>query len=396
MTELELRGLLKIYPFIDTAKRLFGRKKAMELLEEQKKKPYLTNEGVIALQKFSLVVEKGEFLVLLGPSGCGKSSLIRMIAGLEEVTAGEVVMDGKVINDVHPEDRDMAMVFQNYSLYPHFTVYENIAFPLKNQHIPREELDAVVLETAELLGLTPWLSRRPKELSGGQMQRVALGRALVRRPRIFLMDEPFSNLDVPLRRKMRQELGRIHKKLGTTFIYVTHDQEEAFALGTRIVLMRDGMIEQVGTPQQLYTRPVSLYAASFVGTPPMNFAEHASLCKTGDTWQVKALGATVPLPAGRTHHLSERDNGREVIFGIRPVHLVPSEDGQGIETEIDYVEPLESECILHLKTDGAELVAVVAINPSLPLPYVAGDRIYVNPVSRRIYLFDPETGESVV
>ena len=352
MTQLRLKELVKVYPYAKVS-GLFGRKKALALLEEQKKKPYTTNEGVLAIRKVSLDIEEGEFLVLLGASGCGKTTLLRMIAGLEEVSAGEIWMDGNRIDSLPPEDRDMAMIFQNYSLYPHFTVYENIAFPLKNLHMPREELEATVMEIVQALGLEKLLDRRPSELSGGQRQRVAIGRALVRRPKLFLMDEPFSNLDAPMRQALRLQVKRLHQTLGTTFIYVTHDQMEAFSLGTRIAVMRDGIIEQVGTPQELYNDPANRFVASFLGQPSMNFVENVPVTFDG-VWQAEILGVRYPLPRRLCEKLTENCT---VALGIRPVNITLHTGPH--KGKVEYAEPMGTETVVHLTASGQSLTAVI-------------------------------------
>lgn len=359
MTQLALKNLVKVYPFAKVS-GLLGRRKALAQLEEQKNKPYTTNEGVLAIRDVNLEIEEGEFLVLLGASGSGKSTLLRMIAGLEEVTAGEVVMDGRVINDLPPEDRDMAMVFQNYSLYPHFTVYDNIAFPLRNVHMPREELDATVRETARLLGLESQLQKRPSELSGGQRQRVAIGRAIVRKPRLFLMDEPFSNLDAPMRQTLRTLVKKLHRELGTTFLYVTHDQTEALALGSRIAVMRDGMIEQVGTAQEIYSRPANRFVASFVGQPAMNFLENVPLSFDGN-WRVEVFGKKYTLPDSVCGSFSAHWAGRKVTLGIRPVNI--RIHGGGHSATVEFTEPLGTETVVHLEAGGQKLRAVIPEDP---------------------------------
>lgn len=382
MSQLQLKNLVKVYPFAKVS-GLFGRRKAQAMLEEQKRKPYTTNEGVLAVQKLSLEIEQGEFLVLLGASGSGKSTLLRMIAGLEAVSAGEIWMDGQQIDHLPPEDRDMAMIFQNYSLYPHFTVYDNIAFPLRNLHMPREELETTVLETARLLGLEKLLQRRPSELSGGQLQRVAIGRAIVRRPKLFLMDEPFSNLDAPMRQTLRLQVKRLHRQLGTTFIYVTHDQAEAFSLGTRIAVMRDGMIEQVGTPQELYNHPANRFVASFVGQPTMNFVEDAILSFDG-AWQIHVLGCVYPLPNRLVGHLSRDRNGQTVTVGIRPVNIALG--GGQHWAKVDYTEPLGTETVIYLNMNGRKLTAVIPEGSSaVPM---RGQELSFSLDSERFYLFE--------
>lgn len=391
MSELQMRKLVKIYPYTKPT-GLFGRKRAKEALEREKAEPYTTNEGVVAVQDFSLNIADSEFVVLLGSSGCGKTTVLRMIAGLESVSDGEILMDGEVINDLPPENRDIAMIFQNYALYPGFTVYENLAYPLKNRHMPREEIDKLVAETAELLEITELLDRRPAELSGGQRQRVAIGRALVRKPKLFLMDEPFSNLDGVLRQKLREEVKRIHKKLGTTFIYVTHDQAEAFGLGERIVLMRDGLIEQVGTPGELYLEPKNLYTAMFIGAPQMNLIYDAVLRRAYGGWQAEALGGTYTLPREKTAGLSGSMDGARVILGIRPANIAVSKDG--LDATVDYADIIETELHIHMRAGDCELTAVT---PATSYGnFMRGQDIKISLNANRIYLFSSDTKMRIV
>ena len=258
MAEVILKNIKKVYPNSEP-------KKKSRNSGEKKHNLQITDEGVVAVQEFNLDIADREFIVLVGPSGCGKSTTLRMVAGLEEISAGELYIDGKLMNDVAPKDRDIAMVFQNYALYPHMTVYENMAFSLKLKKVPKDEIDRKVREAAEILDITQYLDRKPKALSGGQRQRVAIGRAIVRDPKVFLMDEPLSNLDAKLRNQMRAEIIKLREKIDTTFIYVTHDQVEAMTLGDRIVIMRDGYIQQIGTPQEIYYHPVSEFVADFIG-----------------------------------------------------------------------------------------------------------------------------------
>lgn len=380
MTEIELVDLLKIYPFAKVS-GVFGRNKKAEILARQRAMPYTTNEGVIALQHFSATIAPGEFVVLLGPSGCGKTTLIRLIAGLDEPTLGEVRFDGKCVNDLPPEERDVAMVFQNYSLYPHLSVYDNIAFPLRTAHMPREELDAAVGEMARLLGIHGVLKRLPSELSGGQLQRVAIARALVRRPRLFLLDEPFSNLDAPLRAVLRQELKRIHAELGTTFLYVTHDQNEALSLATRILVLHDGILVQDGTPAEVYNRPKTAWAASFVGAPQMNFFFDFPV-RDGS---VELLGQRIPLTAAQKAALGGEDT---VTVGLRPVHLHLS-DG-GVPATLRYAEALGAETVLHLDCGGQELTAVVEGSGGT---FVRGQTLHVAPLREKLHFFRSRDGE---
>ena len=264
MAEVILKNVKKVYPYQETKKKKKG-------AEEKKTNLQITEEGVLAVQDFNLHIKDKEFIVLVGPSGCGKSTTLRMVAGLEEISGGELYIDGQLVNDVAPKDRDIAMVFQNYALYPHMSVWENMAFPLKLRKTPKEEIAQRVSQAAEILGITQYLDRKPKALSGGQRQRVAIGRAIVREPKVLLMDEPLSNLDAKLRNQMRAEIIKLRQRINTTFIYVTHDQTEAMTLGDRIVIMKDGFIQQIGTPQQVFDTPSNLFVAGFIGTPQMNF-----------------------------------------------------------------------------------------------------------------------------
>ncbi|MBP5295285.1 MAG: ATP-binding cassette domain-containing protein, partial [Lachnospiraceae bacterium] len=270
MATVELRNIKKIYPFVSGEEKK-SKKKKKDDEPEKKVNLQITDQGVVAVQQFSLDIADKEFIVLVGPSGCGKSTTLRMIAGLEEITEGDLLIDGKRVNDIAPKDRDIAMVFQNYALYPHMTVYENMAFSLKLRKMPKDEIDKKVKQAAEILDITEYLDRKPKALSGGQRPRVAIGRAIVRDPKVFLMDEPLSNLDAKLRNQMRAEIIKLRDRIDTTFIYVTHDQTEAMTLGDRIVIMRDGFIQQIGTPQEVFSNPRNLFVAGFIGTPQTNF-----------------------------------------------------------------------------------------------------------------------------
>lgn len=274
--------------------------------------------GVEAVRDFNLEVQDQEFIIFAGPSGCGKSTTLRMVAGLETITSGELWIDGKVVNDMEPKDRDIAMVFQNYALYPHMTVYENMAFGLKMRKIPKGEIDKAVREAAGILDLESLLERKPKNLSGGQRQRVAMGRAIVRNPKVFLMDEPLSNLDAKLRVRMRTEISRLHKRLKAAIIYVTHDQTEAMTLGSRIVVMKDGVIQQIDSPQRLYNYPANQFAAGFIGSPQMNFVD--AICRRqGESAALVAVGSEIILSREKSEKLLDNGYaGKEVILGIRP------------------------------------------------------------------------------
>ena len=296
MAEVKLVNVKKIYPFVSgEEKKSKKKKKGEEPAEEKKVNLQITDKGVVAVQEFNLDIADKEFIVLVGPSGCGKSTTLRMVAGLEEISEGELYIDGKLMNDVAPKDRDIAMVFQNYALYPHMTVYDNMAFSLKLKKTPKAEIDRKVREAAEILDITQYLNRKPKALSGGQRQRVAIGRAIVRNPKVFLMDEPLSNLDAKLRNQMRAEIIKLREKIDTTFIYVTHDQVEAMTLGDRIVIMRDGFIQQIGTPQEVFNHPANLFVAGFIGTPQMNFFD-ATLSKKGDKYVATVQARTSSCP----------------------------------------------------------------------------------------------------
>ena len=379
MPDIELNELLKIYPFAKV-KGLFGRKRQQEILDRQRAMPFTTNEGVIAVQHLSARIRQGEFVVLLGPSGCGKTTLLRMIAGLEEPTLGEVYFDGKLMNQVPPEEHEAAMVFQNYSLYPHLSVFDNIAFPLRNLHMPRAELEQAVGDMAALLDMSDCLDRLPGELSGGQLQRVAIARALVRRPKLLLMDEPFSNLDAPLRAALRQELKRLNTALGTTFVYVTHDQNDALSLGTRILVMRDGMLVQDGTPAEIYRRPADTFVAQAVGAPPMNLFAGLPVCRGESGPAVSLLGRRYPLPASLGEEVSA------VTLGIRPVHV--RLDPAGVSAQVEYVEPLGAETLLHLKAGEQELTALLESTASADL--YRGQTVQIDLPADKLHLFGPD------
>ena len=295
MAEVRLVNVKKIYPFVSGEEKKKKKKKKGDEVPEKKNNLQITEQGVVAVQEFNLDIKDKEFIVLVGPSGCGKSTTLRMVAGLEEITEGELYIDGKLMNDVAPKDRDIAMVFQNYALYPHMTVYDNMAFSLKLKKVPKAEIDRKVKEAAEILDITQYLNRKPKALSGGQRQRVAIGRAIVRSPKVFLMDEPLSNLDAKLRNQMRAEIIKLREKIDTTFIYVTHDQVEAMTLGDRIVIMRDGFIQQIGTPQEVFNHPANLFVAGFIGTPQMNLFD-ATLSKKGDKYVATCRARTSSCP----------------------------------------------------------------------------------------------------
>jgi multiple sugar transport system ATP-binding protein len=349
--------------------------------------------GVAAVKDASLTVGDHEFLVLVGPSGCGKSTLLRMVAGLEEITEGTIRIGGRVVNDVPPKDRDIAMVFQDYALYPHMTVAENMAFGLKMRKYPRDEIRSRVGEAAGILDLEGYLDRLPKQLSGGQRQRVAVGRAIVRKPAAFLFDEPLSNLDAKLRVEMRAELKKLHSKLRTTTIYVTHDQVEAMTLGERIVVLKDGVIQQVGEPLSLYDRPANRFVAGFLGTPPMNFLDGS--VKRADGGFVFADGhARIRLPDAATAALAGSE-GQTVELGIRPEKIevldAPAPAGGAIEAQVEVVEPLGNETLVHFRTPKQAIIAMVDAHR----PVRAGAKMWLSAPPDRLHVFDKESGKNL-
>jgi multiple sugar transport system ATP-binding protein len=343
-----------------------------------------------AVKDLNLEIGDGEFMVLVGPSGCGKTTSLRMIAGLEEITSGTLRIGDRVVNDVPPKDRDIAMVFQSYALYPHMSVRENLAFGLKLRKVPKAEIERRVNETAETIQLGKLLDRKPKELSGGQRQRVALGRAIVREPAVFLMDEPLSNLDAKLRVQTRAEIARLHQRLKTTIVYVTHDQVEAMTMGSRIAVMNDGVMQQVGTPQVLYDTPINRFVAGFIGSPSMNFTE-VHMDGTGDTARlVGAADWAIPLPS-RYREAATPRAGKTLIAGFRPEHLDIGEAGPGIgsfRARADVVEYLGNEELLHVNAAGQDVVAIVdsahRVRP--------GDIVNLILPLEKLHLFDGESG----
>ena len=360
MATLSLKNIKKIYPFgIDEArKQKKDKKNKVEDPEKEKVNLQITDKGVVAVQEFNLEVADKEFVVLVGPSGCGKSTTLRMIAGLEEISEGELYIGDRLVNDVAPKDRDIAMVFQNYALYPHMTVYENMAFALKLRHTPKEEIDKAVREAAEILDITQYLNRKPKALSGGQRQRVAIGRAIVRDPKVMLMDEPLSNLDAKLRNQMRAELIKLRHRINTTFIYVTHDQTEAMTLGDRIVIMKDGFIQQIGTPQEVFNHPYNLFVAGFIGAPQMNMFD-AKLVKVDGKYAVQLGEATVELSAEKQAKLAANNVAeQEVTLGLRPEHISLGENG--VAAKVDVHELMGSSIHLHVSALGRDVVMIIS------------------------------------
>ena len=357
MASLTLKNVKKIYPFNGDDAKKKKRKKKNDEPEKEKANLQITDKGVVAVQEFNLEIQDKEFIVLVGPSGCGKSTTLRMIAGLEEISEGELYIGDRLVNDVAPKDRDIAMVFQNYALYPHMTVYDNMAFALKLRHTPKAEIDRAVKQAAEILDITQYLGRKPKALSGGQRQRVAIGRAIVRNPQVFLMDEPLSNLDAKLRNQMRAEIIKLRERINTTFIYVTHDQTEAMTLGDRIVIMKDGFIQQIGTPQEVFNHPYNLFVAEFIVSPKMNIFD-AELVKENDQYAVRLANLTVTLSEDKQAALKANNvEPQPVRLGVRPEHITL---GQGIDGRVDVSEMMGSSVHLHVTSMGRDVVMVVS------------------------------------
>ncbi len=368
MAELKLKNIVKKYP-----------------------------NGFVAVKDFSLDIADKEFIIFVGPSGCGKSTTLRMIAGLEDISAGELYIGDKLCNNVSPKDRDIAMVFQNYALYPHMTVYDNMAFGLKLRKVPKEEINKKVHEAAKVLDIEHLLDRKPKALSGGQRQRVAMGRAIVREPKVFLMDEPLSNLDAKLRVQMRSEISKLHHKLQTTFIYVTHDQTEAMTLGTRIVVLKDGIIQQVDTPQNLYNKPQNLFVAGFIGSPQMNFID-AKVVQVGPDVMVAFGEYRVKLPEAKTKALVEGGYvDKDIILGIRPedVHdediFISASPESVVDAHVEVTELLGAETNLFLIIAGQSITARVDSRSQAKI----GDIINVAFDVNRMHLFDKQTEETI-
>jgi multiple sugar transport system ATP-binding protein len=350
-------------------------------------------DEVHAVKDVNLHIRDKEFVVLVGPSGCGKSTTLRMVAGLEEITSGEITIGDRVVNDLPPKDRDIAMVFQNYALYPHMTVYDNMAFGLKMRKFPKPEIEKRVREAAEILGIQELLKRKPRQLSGGQRQRVAVGRAIVRHPQVFLFDEPLSNLDAKLRVQMRVELKRLHDRLETTAIYVTHDQVEAMTLGDRVVVMKDGWIQQVGEPLELYSRPANRFVAGFIGSPAMNFVD-VNIVAAGDGVWAEAPGLRLRVPADRTQRMRAYA-GQRATLGVRPedLHIAGGADAPDtiINAVVDVVEPLGSEILLDVKVGPSLMVA--RVDPTIRVKVHESLRLAVEP--DRLHFFDARNEAAV-
>ncbi len=348
--------------------------------------------NVQAVKDVDFIVDNEQFVVLVGPSGCGKTTTLRMIAGLEDITEGELKIDEKIVNDVPPKDRDIAMVFQNYALYPHMNVYDNMAFGLKIRKYPKKEIEERVNEAAQILGLEELLERKPKALSGGQRQRVAVGRAIVRKPKVFLFDEPLSNLDAKLRVQMRAEISALHTRLKATMIYVTHDQVEAMTMADKIVVMKDGLIQQIGTPLELYNKPENRFVAGFIGSPPMNFMTVGVKEEKG---KIVVDEGTFKLEiTGRYSDILKPYTGKDVILGVRPEDLVlkeTAEEGKTLKAVIDVVEPLGAEIHLYLDTKKHQFIARVEPEDK----YTVGDSVLFKPDVRKIKFFDIESDQTL-
>ena len=398
MATLSLRHVQKIYPIRDEDKE--ERKKKKKKGEEPEKKSpsklKITDEGVVAVDDFNLEIADKEFIVFVGPSGCGKSTTLRMIAGLEDITRGELYINGQLVNNVDPKDRDIAMVFQNYALYPHMTVRQNLEFPLDIRNISKEEKDRKVEWAADVLGITPYLHRKPRALSGGQRQRVAIGRAIVRDPQVLLMDEPLSNLDAKLRNQMRAEIIKLRQRLNATFIYVTHDQTEAMTLGDRIVIMRDGHVQQIGTPQQVFDHPVNLFVAGFIGMPQMNLFDGELIFRDGK-YAVRVDGAEITLSEDKQKNLADRNiKPQKVVVGARPEHITLDEKaGSMIEGVVDVTEMMGSSVHLHVNVNGKDCIIIA---PRLELDaggLAVGSTVRFTFAPNAVHVFDPETEKNL-
>lgn len=400
MAEVRLKDVSKVYPLLSRAEK----KEAKEAQNNKTPGGLLrTADGVVAVHEFNLDIADKEFIVLVGPSGCGKSTTLRMVAGLEEISSGELYIDGKLMNDVAPKDRDIAMVFQSYALYPHMTVYDNMAFSLQLRKESKEEIDRKVKQAAEILDITQYLNRKPKALSGGQRQRVAIGRAIVRDPKVFLMDEPLSNLDAKLRNQMRAEIIQLRQRIETTFIYVTHDQTEAITLGDRIVIMKDGFIQQVGTPAEVFNQPKNIFVAGFIGTPQMNFFK-GKLTKDGSKYNILYAGQEFPLSAEISAQLADRKvEAKEIEFGVRPEHIMltaPDSAQPHVKSQVRVSEMMGSSIHLHVRTiDGDDAVIVIQtvdLNPDKRFGFKYNDEVNFTFGDSVPHLFDPTTGKNLI
>ena len=400
MASVTLKGIKKVYPFSgdDNKKK---KKKKDEAPQEGKAQLTITDEGVVAVHDFNLEIKDKEFIVLVGPSGCGKSTTLRMVAGLEEISKGELYIDGKLVNDVEPKDRDIAMVFQNYALYPHMTVRENMEFPLKLRKMDKAEIERRVNQAAEILDITQYLDRKPKALSGGQRQRVAIGRAIVREPKVLLMDEPLSNLDAKLRNQMRAELIKLRHEIKGTFIYVTHDQTEAMTLGDRIVVMKDGVVQQIATPQEVFNHPANIFVAGFIGVPQMNFFD-AQLVRSGDGFTVKTEDMNVALAPETCAQLALNWDGgdvKEITAGVRPEQiLLADKDEEGaLQGTVEVTELMGSTEHVHVTApDGQFVLIIPVVDLEAKGALKAGDTIWFKFEKNATHLFDKVSGKNLI
>ena len=385
MAEVILKHIKKVYPDLDQKK---GKNTNLKV----------TDEGVLAVQDFTLDIKDKEFIVLVGPSGCGKSTTLRMVAGLEEISGGDLYIGGEQVNDVPAKDRDIAMVFQSYALYPHMTIYDNMAFPLKLRKTPKDEIDKRVREAAEILGITQYLGRKPKQLSGGQRQRVAIGRAIVREPKVLLMDEPLSNLDAKLRNQMRAEIIKLRQKINTTFIYVTHDQTEAMTLGDRIVIMKDGEIQQIGTPQEVFNHPANIFVAGFIGVPQMNFYDAELVKDNNGKYAVELENVRVTLSDEKQENLTRNQaEAGPVTLGVRPEHLHLADGTVAkIDGMVEVSEMMGSAVHLHLKACGTDTIMIVPITDlDETAAFSLGSKVGFSFNGKTAHVFSRETGENL-
>ena len=394
MAEVILKNIKKIYPHQEPKKKKKGE-------PEKKTNLQITEEGVLAVDNFNLHIQDKEFIVLVGPSGCGKSTTLRMVAGLEEISGGELYIGGQLMNDVAPKDRDISMVFQNYALYPHMTVRENIAFPLKLRKMDKAEIDQRVEQAAEILDITEYLDRKPKALSGGQRQRVAIGRAIVREPKVLLMDEPLSNLDAKLRNQMRAELIKLRHEIKGTFIYVTHDQTEAMTLGDRIVVMKDGVVQQIATPQEVFNHPANIFVAGFIGVPQMNFFD-AQLVRSGNGFTVKTEDMNVALAPETCAQLALNWDGgdvKEITAGVRPEQiLLADKDEEGaLRGTVEVTELMGSTEHVHVTApDGQFVLIIPVVDLEAKGALKAGDTIWFKFEKNATHLFDKVSGKNLI
>ena len=396
MATVSLKHIEKVYPSENAGKKRKLAKKAEEA-PEKKHNLKETEEGVVAVEDFNLDIADHEFVVLVGPSGCGKSTTLRMVAGLEDITRGELYIDGKLMNEVAPKERDIAMVFQNYALYPHMTVRQNMEFPLKLRKMDKDEIDRRVEQAAQVLGITQYLDRKPKALSGGQRQRVAIGRAIVRDPKVLLMDEPLSNLDAKLRNQMRAEIIKLRQRIDATFIYVTHDQTEAMTLGDRIVIMKDGVVQQVGTPQEVFDNPANIFVAGFIGVPQMNFYEAELVRDVDGAYSVKVENALIKLSDEKQERLAANDVAAgPVTVGVRPEHIsLEGDPAQMVHGTVDVSEMMGSSVHLHIKACGKDGVIIVPTLEMGDKSYAMNSEISFTFDGSVVHVFDPKTGKNL-